>query len=91
MKVTVYVVVTNHRWGDEVRAFGTSKEAEAFVMEYAREFWDTKKLGRLPRSYRRLYDAWGEQDLWGSVESRWEFERCEIDVPQPTRAARRVA
>jgi hypothetical protein len=83
MKVTVrvYVVATYHRWGDELRAFGSRAEAEAFVMEYAREFWDSERLGRFPRSYSRLYDAWGEHDLWGSVESRWELEACEVELP----------
>ena len=86
MRATVYVVATYHRWGDELHAFGTSWEAESFVMEYAREFWDTKALGRFPRSYKRLHEAWGEHDLWGSVESRWEFEVCEIDLPALTPA-----
>jgi hypothetical protein len=84
MKATVYVVATFHRWGDELRAFGVRKEAESFVMEYAREFWDTKTLGRFPRSYTRLYGAWTEHDLWGSVESRWELSECEIDLPVRT-------
>jgi hypothetical protein len=81
MKATVYVVATFHRWGDELHAFGGQGEAEACVMEYAREFWDTKTLGRFPRSYQRLYDAWNERGLWGSVESRWELEKFEVDLP----------
>jgi hypothetical protein len=63
MRATVYVVATYHRWGDELQSFGSRAEAEAFVMEYARKFWDSRRLGRFPRSYRRLYDAWGEHDL----------------------------
>lgn len=81
-KTRVYVVATYHRWGDELHAFGTREQAEAFVMDYAREFWDTKALGRFPRNYVRLYDAWTEHGLWGSVESRWELEACDVDLPR---------
>jgi hypothetical protein len=81
MKASVYVVATYHRWGDELHAFGTLGEAEACVMEYAREFWDSKELGRFPRTYQRLYEAWNEHNLWGSVESRWDFQVCEVDLP----------
>ncbi len=87
MKATVYVVATYHRWGDELSAFGARKEAQSFVMQYAREFWDTKTLGPFPRSYTRLYDAWTEHDLWGSVESRWELEECQIDLPVRPKSA----
>jgi len=58
--------------------------ARYHVLRHAREFWDTKTLGRFPRSYTRLHDAWTEHDLWGSVESRWELEKCEIDLPVRT-------
>jgi len=82
MRATVYVVVTYHRYGDEIHAFGARGEAEACVMEYAREFWNERGLGRFPRSYTRLYDAWGEHDLWGSIESRWELEQREVELPE---------
>jgi len=82
MRATVYVVATYHRWGDELCAFGTRKEAEAFVLDYAKEFWEKRALGRFPRTYARLYDARTERDLWGSVQSRWELEACEIELPR---------
>ena len=81
MKATVYVVAIFHRWGDELHAFGSKREAEACVMEYAKEFWDTGSFGPLPEDYDRLSTAWNEHDLWGSVESRWELERFEIELP----------
>jgi hypothetical protein len=38
VKARVYVVVTYHGYhGDEVQVFGTEAEAEAYVMEYAKE------------------------------------------------------
>ncbi len=62
MNVTVYVVVTYHGgYGDEVQVFGTKKEAEACVMEYAKEYWNAERLGRFPRSYAKLYEAWRRQ------------------------------
>ena len=73
MKATVYVVVTYHGYhGDEVHVFGTEAEAEACVIEYAKEYWDTKSFGRFPRTIKMLYEAWGEHDLWGSTDSPWE-------------------
>jgi len=87
VKATVYVVVTYHRYGDEVHAFGARREAEVCVLEYAREFWDPGELGRFPRSYTRLYDAWNEHGLWGSVESRWELEQRDVYLPDPTPSA----
>lgn len=81
MKATVFVVATFHRWGDELHAFGSRQEAEACVMEYAEEFWDEERLGRFPGDYHRLYAAWNDNGLWGSVESRWELERFEIELP----------
>lgn len=91
MKATVYVVVTYHGgYGDEVRAFGDRNEAEACVIEYARDYWDTKSFGRLPRSYARLCDAWDDHGLWGSTDSRWELEECEVELPDrspPVKAA----
>ena len=81
MKATVYVVATYHRWGDELHAFGTEGEAEACVMEYAREFWEEAQLGPIPEDYTGLFDAWTELGLWGSNESRWELERHEVNLP----------
>jgi hypothetical protein len=82
MKTTVFVVATFHRWGDELHAFGSRQEAEACVMEYAEEFWDEERLGPFPDDYDRLYAAWNENGLWGSVESRWELKRFEIELPR---------
>ena len=82
MRVTVYVVVTYHGGhGDDVQVFGTEKEAEASVLQYAREYWDSRQFGRFPRSYKRLCEAWNDHDLWGSTDSRWELEEREVDVP----------
>ena len=81
MKAMVYVVATFHRWGDELHAFGSEREAEECVIEYAEEFWDTERFGRFPEDYDRLYAAWDEHSLWGSVESRWELQRFEVDLP----------
>jgi hypothetical protein len=82
MKVTVYVVVTYHGgYGDDVLAFGTRKEAEAHVIKYAKEYWDTKEFGRFPRAYDALYEAWDDHDLWGSTDCRWELEEREVEVP----------
>lgn len=83
MKATVYVVVTYHGYhGDEVQVFGTEAEAEACVIEYAREYWDTRSFGRFPRTFKRLCEAWGEHDLWGSTNSRWELEEREVELPE---------
>jgi hypothetical protein len=82
MKAMVYVVATYHRWGDELHVFGTEAEAEACVMEYAHEFWDESELGRFPRDYTSLHKAWNDHCLWGSVDSRWELERHEVDLPE---------
>ncbi len=87
MKATVYVVATYHRYGDEIHAFGTRREAEACVREYAREFWGPGRLGPFPRAYTKLCDAWDEHDLWGSVESRWELEEREVLLPDPRLSA----
>ena len=88
MKVTVYVVVTYHgSYGDEVQVFGTEKEAEARVIEYARDYWDTKRFGRFPRSIKKLCAAWDDNGLWGSTDSRWELEEREVDIPDPQPAA----
>ena len=88
MKVTVYVVVTYHgSHGDDVQVFGTEREAKACVMEYAKEYWNTERLGRFPRSYTKLYEAWDDNDLWGSIDSRWELEAREVDVPDRQRRA----
>jgi hypothetical protein len=84
MKATVFVVVTYHGYhGDDVQVFGTEAEAEAVVIKYAKEYWDTKRLGRFPRTYTRLYEAWGEHDLWGSTDARWELEEREVELPDP--------
>jgi hypothetical protein len=84
MKVTVYTVVTYHGGhGDDVHVFGSKKEAEACVMQYAREYWDTAQFGRFPRSYSKLCEAWNDHGLWGSTDSRWELEEREVDVPHP--------
>lgn len=88
MKVKVYVVVTYHGYhGDEVHVFGTRKEAEACVFDYAREIWRRARLGRLPRTYTRLCEAWGDHDLWGSTDFRWELEEREIELHHPAPAA----
>jgi hypothetical protein len=87
MRAKVYVVATYHRYGDELCAFGTESEAEACVMEYAREFWDVNELGPFPENYASLYDAWDDHGLWGSVESRWELEEHEIELPDPAAGA----
>lgn len=51
MKATVFIVVTYHGYhGDEVYAFGTRREAEACVFEYAREIWRRARRGRFPRA-----------------------------------------
>jgi hypothetical protein len=90
MKARVYVVATYHRWGDELHAFGTEAEAEACVIEYAREFWDESELGQFPRDYASLYEAWDDHGLWGSVDSRWELEAREINLPDgPSEATTR--
>jgi hypothetical protein len=54
-------------------------------MEYAREFWDESELGRYPRDYTRLHEAWNDHGLWGSVDSRWELERHEVELPETQR------
>lgn len=90
MKVTVYAVVTYYGGhGDDVQVFGRRKDAEACVIQYAREYWDPS-LGRFPRSYSKLCEAWDDHGLWGSTHSRWELEAREVDVPdpRPTSAAR---
>ncbi len=90
MKATVFVVITYHGYhGDDVHVFGTEAEAEALVIEYAKEYWDTKRLGRFPRTYARLYEAWGEHDLWGSTDSRWELEEREVELPDRALSAAR--
>jgi hypothetical protein len=90
MKATVYVVVTYHGYhGDEVHVFGTQAEAEACVFEYAQEHWPTTELGPMPASYDELCEAWGDHDLWGSTDSRWELEEREVDVPDPAPATAR--
>ena len=92
MKVTVYVVVTYHGgYGDEIQVFGTEKEAEACVVEYARTRWDSEQLGRFPRSYAKICEAWDDHDLWGSTDSRWELEEKEVEVPDSGTAARSPA
>jgi len=81
MKVKVYVVVTYHGgYGDDIRVFARRAEAVASVREYARDYWDAKRFGRFPRSYTHLCEAWGEHDLWGSTDSRWELEEREVEV-----------
>jgi hypothetical protein len=90
MKATVYVVVTYHGYhGDEVCVFGTQAEAEACVMEYAKEIWRRERLGRFPKSYASLYETWAEHDLWGSTDSRWELEEREVELPEPASSAAR--
>ena len=64
-------------------------EAEALVMKYAKEYWDTKQFGRFPRTYARLYEAWGDHDLWGSTDSRWELEEREVVLPDRAVSAAR--
>jgi hypothetical protein len=81
MKATVFVVATFHRWGDELHAFGSRPQAEACVLEYAEEFWDEERFGAFPEDYDRLCTAWNVNGLWGSVESRWELEQFEIELP----------
>ncbi len=87
MRATVYVVATFHRWGDELHAFGSEQEARACVMDYAEEFWDEAQLGELPQTYEELVLAWEEHGLWGSIESRWELQGFEIEVPAGSPAA----
>jgi hypothetical protein len=75
-------VVTYHGYhGDEVRVFGTAEEAEACVFEYASDYWNTKEFGRMPTTYSDLCEAWGDHDLWGSTDSRWELEEREVELP----------
>ena len=91
MKATVYVVVTYHGYhGDEVHVFGSEGEAEACVMEYAKEIWARTGLGRFPRSYTKLYKAWDDHDLWGSTDSRWELEEREVELPDPAPSAAEI-
>ena len=82
MRATVYVVATFHRWGDELHAFGSRREAQACALEYAEEFWNAEALGEFPRNYDQLLAAWNERDLWGGVESRWEIESFEIELSE---------
>jgi hypothetical protein len=90
MKAKVYVVVTYHGYhGDDVHVFGRMAEAIACIREYAKGYWDTKRLGRFPRSYKRLHEAWDEHDLWGSTNSRWELEERDVELPDPTPVAPR--
>lgn len=70
-----------------MRAFASAAEARNFVMKYARDFWPTS-LGRFPRSYAKLCEAFDEHDLWGSTDSRWELVKQEIDLPE-SRSLRR--
>lgn len=84
MKARVYVVVTYHGYhGDEVQVFGNEVDAEAYVMEYAKEIWPRARLGRFPRSYSKLCEAFDQHDLWGSTNSRWELEEREVELPDP--------
>jgi hypothetical protein len=88
MKVTVYVVVTYYGYhGDEVQVFGTEGEAEGCVLEYARDYWPVGELGEMPGSYEELFEAWGDHDLWGSTEARWELRTCAVEVPDPEPAS----
>lgn len=82
MIANVYIVVTYHRHscGDLIEAFGTESEAIAHLRDYAAEFWDNDRLGPLPSTCAELRRAWDEHDLWGSYESRWEFEVREIGI-----------
>ena len=41
---------------------------------------------RLPGCYDQLCEAWGDHDLWGSTDSRWELEAREVDLPDPPAA-----
>jgi hypothetical protein len=50
-------------------------------MNYAEEFWTVAQFGEFPQNYEKLLVAWNEHDLWGSVDSRWELQSFEIDVP----------
>jgi hypothetical protein len=84
MKAKVYVVVTYHGYhGDEVRVFGREAEAEACVLEYARDCWNSDELGPMPTRYSELCEAWGDNDLWGSTNSRWDLEEREVELPAP--------
>jgi hypothetical protein len=84
MRATVYVVVTYHGYhGDEVQVFGTAAEAEARAFEYARDYWPAAELGPMPATYDELCEAWGDHDLWGSTDSRWELEVRTVDLPEP--------
>lgn len=87
--VTVYIVVTYHRYSceDLVEAFGSEAEAHAHVLDYAEEFWDEERLGPMPSTYDELRRAWDEHDLWQSYESRWEFEVRQVNVPDLHEAA----
>jgi hypothetical protein len=88
MKATVYVVVTYHGYhGDEVQVFGSESEAQAYVLEYAQDYWPTSELGSMPRSYDELCERWGDHDLWGSTDSRWELEERQVEVPDLTPSA----
>jgi hypothetical protein len=90
MTVTVYVVVTYHGYhGDEVQVFGNEAEAEACVLEYARDYWPEAELGPMPDGYDELCEAWGDHDLWGSTDSRWELEVRAVDLPDPETASAR--
>jgi hypothetical protein len=87
VKATVYVVVTYHGYhGDEVHVFGTLSEAEECVIEYAREYWNSEELGPMPTSQSELCEAWGDHDLWGSTDSRWELEEREVKLPNRTKS-----
>src|SRR5688572_26030303 len=89
MKVRVYVVVTYHGgYGDDVLVFGTQKEAEAHVIRYAKDYWDTKELGRFPRTYDALYEAWDDYGLWGSTDCRWELEERDVEISDSERSPR---
>ena len=88
MKVRVYVVVTYYgSSGDAIEVFGSEDEALACLRSYAEYYWDSARLGPMPSTLEDLTSAWDNHDLWGSCDSRWEFEVREVEVPDPRAAA----
>jgi len=75
----VWILVMYHgSSGDEVRAFGRQRDAQAAAISYAREHWPDG-LGSLPSGYDDVVDAWDDYGLWGSFDSRWELVNVRME------------
>lgn len=72
---TVYVLVVNHRHGDNVYACSTKEKAYATLYAYVQRWWDYEEFGGDCPELNEAINTYFE-----SVDETWEIHELVVDA-----------